>query len=398
GNPQQALKDKGVIDSRCLRHMTWNVSYLFDFEELNGRYVAFGGNLKSGKIFGKGKIRTGKLDFDDVYFVKELKFNLFSVSQMHINRSPSPKANNFPLKVTAIKVPQVKTAKGVQGKWEWKPKCLILDHVSRNTSASMNHKRFDYNVALGRSKFIDILLNILIQDYALWDIIENGNSFKSVAQTTKNDAGTSTTLILGPITTEEKAQKKNNLKARSMLLMALLNEHLMTFNQYKDAKTLFAAIETRFGGNKATKKTQKSLLKNKSYLDTMSIDDLYNNFKIVEQEVKGTACSDSSCQNMAFVTSPTSNSTNEVSTAYGVSTASTQPSTASTKVTIANLSDATIPPRNQDSRSWNQDSSRRTVNVEETPPKAMVAIDGVGFDWSYMAEDDVPTNMALMDF
>nr|GEY27769.1 ribonuclease H-like domain-containing protein [Tanacetum cinerariifolium] len=49
---------------------------------LNGGYIAFGGNSKGGKIFGKGKIRTGKLDFDDVYFVKELKFNLFSVSQM----------------------------------------------------------------------------------------------------------------------------------------------------------------------------------------------------------------------------------------------------------------------------------------------------------------------------
>nr|GEV68686.1 putative ribonuclease H-like domain-containing protein [Tanacetum cinerariifolium] len=59
-----------------------NMSYLFDFEELNGGYVAFGGNPKGGKIFGKGKIRTGKLDFDDVYFVKELKFNLFSVLQM----------------------------------------------------------------------------------------------------------------------------------------------------------------------------------------------------------------------------------------------------------------------------------------------------------------------------
>nr|GEX80001.1 hypothetical protein [Tanacetum cinerariifolium] len=56
GNPQQALKDKG--------------------------YVAFGGSPKGGKILGKGKIKTGKLDFDDVYFVKELKFNLFSVSQM----------------------------------------------------------------------------------------------------------------------------------------------------------------------------------------------------------------------------------------------------------------------------------------------------------------------------
>ncbi|GKF45721.1 hypothetical protein Tco_0135523, partial [Tanacetum coccineum] len=46
----------------------------------------------------------------------------------------------------------------------------------------------------------------------------------------------------------------------------------------------------------------------------------------------------------------------------------------------------------------NQDNSRRTINVEETSSKAMVAIDGAGFDWSYMADDEVPTNMALMDF
>nr|GFB27217.1 ribonuclease H-like domain-containing protein [Tanacetum cinerariifolium] len=82
GNSQHALKDKRVIDSGCSRHMTGNMSYLSDFKELNGGYVAFGGNPKGGKITGKGKIKTGKLDFDDVYFVKELKFNLFSVLQM----------------------------------------------------------------------------------------------------------------------------------------------------------------------------------------------------------------------------------------------------------------------------------------------------------------------------
>nr|GEU40243.1 retrovirus-related Pol polyprotein from transposon TNT 1-94 [Tanacetum cinerariifolium] len=82
GNPQHALKDKGVIDSGCSRHMTWNMSYLLDIEVIYEGYIAFGGNTKGGKIIGKVKIRTGKLDFDDVYFVKELKFNLFSVSQM----------------------------------------------------------------------------------------------------------------------------------------------------------------------------------------------------------------------------------------------------------------------------------------------------------------------------
>nr|GEW12796.1 ribonuclease H-like domain-containing protein [Tanacetum cinerariifolium] len=82
GNPQQALKDKGVIDSGCSRHMIRNVSYLSEFEALNEGYVSFGKNPKGGKITGKGKTRLGKLDFDDVYFVKELKFNLFSVLQM----------------------------------------------------------------------------------------------------------------------------------------------------------------------------------------------------------------------------------------------------------------------------------------------------------------------------
>ncbi|GKB25971.1 ribonuclease H-like domain-containing protein, partial [Tanacetum coccineum] len=327
---------------------------------------------------------------------------------------------------------------------------------------------------------------IQVQDYALWDVIENGNSFKPVAQTTTNADGTSTSLIPGPITTEEKAQKKNDVKARSMLLMTLPNENLMTFNQYKDAKTLFAAIQTRFGGNDATKKTQKTLLKqmyenfsalstesldsifnrlqkiwnthvvvwrNKPDLDIMSFNDLYNNFKIVEQEVKGTASSSSNSHNMAFVSSPSS--TNEVNTAYGVGTTNTQVSPASTqdleqiheddiedmdlkwqlallsmrtrrffqntdrKITINGSDIAGYDKskvecfnchkmrhfarecrglRNQDSRNRNQDSSRRTVNVEETSSKAMVAIDGAGFDWSYMADDEVPTNMALMAF
>ncbi|GJY38245.1 putative ribonuclease H-like domain-containing protein [Tanacetum coccineum] len=269
-------------------------------------------------------------------------------------------------------------------------------------------------------------------------VLLNGNSFKPTAQTITNADGTSTTLIQGPVTTEKNVQKKNDVKARSMLLMALPNEHLMTFNQYKDAQTLFAAIQTRFGGNEATKKTQKTLLKqmNKPDLDTMSFDDLYNNFKIVEQEVKGTSSSSSSLssQKLAFMSS-TSN-TNEVNTAYGVSTANTQVSTANDleeinlkwqlallsmrtrkffqktgrKITINECDTAGYDKskvecfnyhklghfareckghRNQDNRSKNQDSSRRTINVEEISSKVMLAIDGAGFDWSFM-EDEEP--------
>ncbi|GKB91252.1 hypothetical protein Tco_0963524, partial [Tanacetum coccineum] len=82
GNPQYTLQDQGIFDSGCSRHMTGNKSFLTDYQEIDGGFVAFGGSPKGGKITGKGKIRTGKLDFEDVYFVKELKFNLFSVSQM----------------------------------------------------------------------------------------------------------------------------------------------------------------------------------------------------------------------------------------------------------------------------------------------------------------------------
>ncbi|GJW70105.1 hypothetical protein Tco_0127022 [Tanacetum coccineum] len=99
-----------------------------------------------------------------------------------------------------------------------------------------------------------------IQDYALWEVIENGNSWVSIPQASQEN-GTSVMNMSVPVTTEEKTNKKNDVKAKSLLLMALPNEHQLTFNQYPDAKTMFGAIETRFGGNKATKKTHKTLLK-----------------------------------------------------------------------------------------------------------------------------------------
>ncbi|GKD28861.1 hypothetical protein Tco_1239639, partial [Tanacetum coccineum] len=82
GNPQYALQDQGIFDSGCSRHMTGNKFYLSDYQDIDGGFVAFRGSAKGGKITGKDKIRTRKLDFKDVYFVKELKFNIFFVSQM----------------------------------------------------------------------------------------------------------------------------------------------------------------------------------------------------------------------------------------------------------------------------------------------------------------------------
>ncbi|GKA31418.1 putative ribonuclease H-like domain-containing protein [Tanacetum coccineum] len=89
-----ATKNKGIIDSGCSRHMTGNKAYLADFQDFNGGPVAFGGS--KGYITGKGKIKTGKLDFEDVSFVKELQhFNLFSVAQIVTKRTRSENQANL---------------------------------------------------------------------------------------------------------------------------------------------------------------------------------------------------------------------------------------------------------------------------------------------------------------
>ncbi|GJT07741.1 hypothetical protein Tco_0842203 [Tanacetum coccineum] len=174
-----------------------------------------------------------------------------------------------------------------------------------------------------------------VQDYALWEVIENV-----------------------PVTAEEKINKKNDVKARRLLLMALPNEHLLTFSQYNDAKTLYVAIKTRFRGVVITpedlnSKFLKSLppewnthvvvWMNKDDIETISIDDLYNNFKIIEQEVKKLFGASTGTENMAFMTAQSTSSTNNVNTANSeVSTISINVNTASPKDSTASLSDATV--------------------------------------------------------
>ncbi|GKD03280.1 ribonuclease H-like domain-containing protein, partial [Tanacetum coccineum] len=234
------------------------------------------------------------------------------------------------------------------------------------------------NILFGINKWYQ---SFALRNFDLEDMeLESTNSgptaklpiLKLVPQTSQEN-GITVTKMSTPATAKEKTNKKNDVKARGLLLMALPNEHQLTFSQYPDAKSMFAAIETRFGGNAATKKTllkqqyenfsatsaesldsifnrlQKIISRlailgviidqedlnlkflsslppewnthvvvwmNKPEVETMSIDDLYNNFKIVEQKVKKTVGTSSGGQNLAFMTAPSSSSTNDANTAY----------------------------------------------------------------------------------
>ncbi|GJT75401.1 ribonuclease H-like domain-containing protein [Tanacetum coccineum] len=213
-------------------------------------------------------------------------------------------------------------------------------------------------------------------DYPIWEVIQNGNGPVSVTTDTSGQI-----KILPPKTGEEIVARERERKARTTLLMAIPEDHLAKFHKMTDAKEMWNAIKSRFGGNDESKKMQKYILKqqfegftvsntdgihkgyerfqsllsqleihgagvstedanqkflrslpsawlqvslimrNKPGMDSLSFDDLYNNLRVFENDVKGSTASSSNLQNVAFVSENTS-STNDVSTAYGVSNAS----------------------------------------------------------------------------
>ncbi|GKD68470.1 putative ribonuclease H-like domain-containing protein [Tanacetum coccineum] len=169
-------------------------------------------------------------------------------------------------------------------------------------------------------------------------------------------------MTVMPITSaKEKAHRRLEVKARSTLMMGIPNEHQLKFNSIKDAKKLLEALvsqlellDEKLSQEDVNQKLLRSLSpewnthavvwRNKVDLDTMSMDDLYNNLKVYEPEVKGMSSSSSSTQNMAFVSSSnnnTSSSNEAVNVAHGVTTASTQVNTAYS-TNIDNLSDVVI--------------------------------------------------------
>nr|GFA31523.1 hypothetical protein [Tanacetum cinerariifolium] len=167
------------------------------------------------------------------------------------------------------------------------------------------------------------------------------------------------------LTVEDMQNKKNDVKARTTLLLSLPDEHQLRFKKYKTTQELWAAILKTFGSNEATKKTKKNLLKqqygnfkaegsetleqmfnrmqvivewlmhtivwrNMIDLDTMSLDDLYNNLKVYESEVQKK--SEPNSPNMAFISSAKHSSGNEDGHIACVSTASTNVPTACASV------------------------------------------------------------------
>ncbi|GJU90763.1 ribonuclease H-like domain-containing protein [Tanacetum coccineum] len=183
-------------------------------------------------------------------------------------------------------------------------------------------------------------------DYPIWEVIQKGNGSVSVSTATHG-----VIKVLPPKTAEEILARERERKARTTLLMALPEDHLAKFHKITDAKEMWEAIKSRFGGNDEPKKMQNQLeihgagvttedanqkflrslpsawsqvsliMRTKPGIDTLSFDDLYNNLRVFESDVKGSTASSSGTQNMAFVSENTS-STNEASTAYGASSSS----------------------------------------------------------------------------
>nr|GEY49385.1 ribonuclease H-like domain-containing protein [Tanacetum cinerariifolium] len=214
------------------------------------------------------------------------------------------------------------------------------------------------------------------EHYALWEVIKFGDSYKAPQEEAASESSVKKKGRTVVITTEDVQKRRNDVKARTTLYLALPDEHQLRFsNKYKTAKELWEAILKTFGGNEATKKTKKNQLKqqygnfkaegsetleqtfnrlqaivkwlmytivwrNRDDIDTMSLDDVYNHLKVYEPEVQKK--SESNSQNMAFISSAnTSSGKGEVHTA-SVSTASTQVSNASADVAAASISHDTV--------------------------------------------------------
>ncbi|GJY64533.1 hypothetical protein Tco_0465993 [Tanacetum coccineum] len=167
-------------------------------------------------------------------------------------------------------------------------------------------------------------------DYPIWEVIQNGNGPVSITTYTQGQI-----KVLPPRTAEEILARERERKVRTTLLMDLPEDHLAKFHKMTDAKEMFQSLLSQLeihgayvSIEDANQKFLKSLpsawsqvsliMRTKPGVDSLSFDDLYNNLRVFQNDVKGSTASFSSTQNVAFVSENTS-SINDVSTAYGVS-------------------------------------------------------------------------------
>ncbi|GKB87339.1 hypothetical protein Tco_0959611, partial [Tanacetum coccineum] len=168
-----------------------------------------------------------------------------------------------------------------------------------------------------------------------WEVIQNGNGPVSITTDTQGQI-----KVLPPRIAEEILARKRERKARTTLLMALPEDHLAKFHKMTDAKEMFQSLLSQLeihGAGVSTEDANQKFLRSlpsawsqvslimrtKLGVDSFSFDDLYNNLRVFENDVKGSTASSSSTQNVAFVSENIS-STNDVSTAYSVSNPSGQ--------------------------------------------------------------------------
>ncbi|GKB06577.1 hypothetical protein Tco_0834810 [Tanacetum coccineum] len=207
------------------------------------------------------------------------------------------------------------------------------------------------------------------------------------------------TKMLVPATAKEKTNKKNDVKARSLLLMALPNEHQLTFSQYNDAKTMFAAIKIRFGGSRRLLRRFTSSTNDvNTAKPAYEVSTVSPNVNIASPQVS-TATFGDNAMYAFMVENP--NGFNllqqDLEQIYEDDLEAMDLKWQLSLLSMRAKRECRAP-RNKEGQFRNQDNTRKHGNNKETSSKAMLAIDGVGFDWSDMAEEQAQTNMALMTF
>ncbi|GJX56277.1 putative ribonuclease H-like domain-containing protein [Tanacetum coccineum] len=242
----------------------------------------------------------------------------------------------------------------------------------------------------------------LMTDYFRWEVILNGNKvLKRQVGETKQE--------YEPTTTEEKQDRRNEMKARGTLLMELPNKDQLKFHSYKDAKLLMEAIEKRYGGNKESKKVQRTLLKqqyeNFAGSSSETMDQTFDRLpKFISQlEIKGEVITQED-MNLKLLRKDLEqidpDDLEEMDLQWEMAMLTIRARIHQEdmqEVRYGHFARECRLLRNQEKRG--KENNRRTVTVETPTENALVAQDEIGgYDWSYQAEEEHPTNFALMAF